>query len=217
MITRSLLTNAPKIYLPSDDRQSPSWRLNLGSQDRGRRASLGLATGQQVWWSSRTDLYPNPGDTSMLRPMMAVLFAGLLCSTAFAHCQVPCGIFNDQMRFQQMLEDETTIAKAQGQIEEIVASGLSGQAANQLGRWVMTKEEHAAKIQETIGSYFLAQRIKADSPRYVEQLKAAHAVITAAMKAKQSTDSATAKALETAIFDLYRAYEGKEPEFEHKH
>lgn len=153
----------------------------------------------------------------MLRSSLVALLAGLACTTAFAHCQVPCGIFDDQMQFQQMLEDETTIAKAQLQIEEIVAGGLSGQAANQLGRWVMTKEEHAEKIQERVGSYFLAQRIKADNPRYVEQLKAAHAVITTAMKAKQSTDPATAKALENAIFDLYRAYEGKEPTFEHKH
>jgi hypothetical protein len=48
MITQSLQTNAPKICLPSDDRQSPSWRLNLGTQDRGLRVSLGPATGQQV-------------------------------------------------------------------------------------------------------------------------------------------------------------------------
>ena len=153
----------------------------------------------------------------MLRSSLVALLAGLTCATAFAHCQVPCGIFNDQMRFQQMLEDETTIAKAQGQIEEIVASGLSGQAANQLGRWVMTKEEHAAKVQETIATYFLAQRIKTDSPRYMEQLKAAHAVTVAAMKCKQSTDAATAKALEDAILNLYRAYEGKEPAFKHSH
>ena len=79
----------------------------------------------------------------MLRSSLVALLAGLTCATAFAHCQVPCGIFDDQMRFQQLLEDETTIAKAQLQIEEIVAGGLSGQAANQLGRWVMTKEEHA--------------------------------------------------------------------------
>jgi hypothetical protein len=31
------------------------------------------------------------------------------------------------------------------------------------------------------------------------------------MKCKQSTDAATASALEKAIHDLYRAYEGKEP------
>ena len=83
-----------------------------------------------------------------------------------------------------------------------------------MARWVMTKEEHAGRVQDTMQAYFLAQRIKADSPRYVEQLKATHTVITSAMKCKQSADGTTAKALEEAIFDLYRAYEGKEPEFE---
>ena len=52
-----------------------------------------------------------------------------------------------------------------------------------------------------------------DSPRYTDQLKAAHAVTVAAMKCKQSTDTVTASALEKAIHDLYRAYEGKEPDF----
>ena len=32
-----------------------------------------------------------------------------------------------------------------------------------------------------------------------------------------SADPDTAKALEKSIFDLYRAYEGKEPDFEHSH
>jgi len=78
----------------------------------------------------------------------------------------------------------------------------------------MTKEEHAGHVQETLQAYFLAQRIKADSPRYVEQLKAAHAVITSAMKCKQSADGTTAETLKEAVFNLYRAYEGKEPDFE---
>jgi nickel superoxide dismutase len=63
----------------------------------------------------------------------------------------------------------------------------------------------------------MAQRIKADNPNYVKQLTAAHAVIVAAMKCKQSADAETAKVLEKAIFDLYRAYEGKEPDFKHEH
>lgn len=148
------------------------------------------------------------------RFLFAVAAVCLLTSTAFAHCQVPCGIYGDQLRFEQLLEDGKTIAKSQGQINELAAAGLTGQSANQLGRWIMTKDDHAAKIQATIADYFLAQRIKADSPRYVEQLKAAHAVTVAAMKCKQSTDAATAEALTAAIFDLYRAYEGKEPDFE---
>ena len=149
-----------------------------------------------------------------MRLLLAAVATVLLGSSAFAHCQVPCGIYGDQLRFEQLLEDGKTIAKAQGQINELAAAGLNGQSANQLTRWVVTKEDHAAKIQATIADYFLAQRIKADSPRYVEQLKAAHAVTVAAMKCKQSTEAATAEALEAAVLNLYRAYEGKEPAFD---
>ena len=145
--------------------------------------------------------------------LLALLATTLFCSTAFAHCQVPCGIYGDQLRFEKLLEDVNTIAKAQSQIEELTDEGLSGQSANQLGRWIITKEEHASAIQATIANYFLAQRIKSDSERYVDQLKAAHLVTITAMKCKQSVDGVTAEALEAAVLDLYRAYEGKEPEF----
>ena len=149
----------------------------------------------------------------MSRTLLALIASTLLCSTVFAHCQVPCGIYGDQLRFEQLLEDTKTIAKAQGQINELAPSAKTGQDSNQLVRWVVTKETHAGTIQNVIADYFLAQRIKSDSPRYTDQLKAAHAVTVAAMKCKQSTDAATASVLEKAIHDLYRAYEGKEPDF----
>lgn len=144
-------------------------------------------------------------------------FAASTPSTAIAHCQVPCGIYGDQLRFQQMLEDEHTISKAQVTINELASGSLDAQGHNQMSRWVTTKEEHAQKIQDTIAAYFLAQRIKPDADNYAKTLMAAHKVIIHAMKCKQSADPATAKSLETAIFDLYRAYEGKEPTFEHSH
>lgn len=141
----------------------------------------------------------------------------LISSQAFAHCQVPCGIYGDQLRFEQLLEDFRTIEKAQKQLNEIVEDHQDPQGWNQAVRWVTTKEDHASKIQKTIAEYFLAQRIKADKDNYVDLLKAAHSVTVAAMKCKQSADPATAKALEKAILDLYRVYEGKEPKFDHSH
>ena len=139
---------------------------------------------------------------------------------AVPHCEVPCGIYDDQMRFQMMLEDTETIAKSIGAINEFVShigqQPPTAREINQSMRWVTTKETHATHIQQTVAQYFLTQRIKADNERYVDQLKAAHAVMVAAMKCKQDADPATAKALKKAIFDLYRAYEGKEPNF-HKH
>ncbi|WP_149495048.1 superoxide dismutase [Ni] [Roseiconus lacunae] len=153
--------------------------------------------------------------TRLLTTTLALMFTA---SIASAHCQVPCGIYGDQMRFEQMLEDTQTISKAQSQVGEIAKGNLQeAQAINQAARWVTTKEEHATKIQSTIAAYFMAQRIKADGDNYTKKLTAAHAVMVGAMKCKQSADPATAKALEKAIFDFYRVYEGKEPDFAHSH
>jgi len=147
-------------------------------------------------------------------PFALVIAISLLSARqALAHCQVPCGVYGDQRRFEEMLEDVTTIAKS---IEEIglLASKDDALSKNQLVRWVVTKEDHASKTQKIIAEYFLTQRIKSTNDRYVEQLKAAHNVMVAAMKCKQTVDAASAKALEKAILDLYRAYEGKEPQFD---
>ena len=141
-----------------------------------------------------------------------------LATIAAAHCQVPCGIYGDQRRFELMLEDEHTCSKAQIELTKIAESGeYSPQNIQQLVRWTTNKEDHAQRIQQTMLDYFLAQRIKSDSPRYADQLETAHGVIVAAMKAKQSADPATSKKLEDAIFAFYKAYEGKEPSFEHSH
>lgn len=153
----------------------------------------------------------------MMRSALSIAFACAFTSLAMAHCQVPCGIYGDQLRFEQMLGDEHTIAKAQAQINEMTEGEITAQKVNQMARWVAAKEDHATKIQNTIAAYFMAQRIKADNKNYVKQLTAAHAVMVAAMKCKQSADPATAEMLEKKIFDLYRAYEGKEPDFKHEH
>lgn len=133
------------------------------------------------------------------------------------HCQVPCGIYGDQMRFEGMLEDTKTIAKAIAQVNEF-AEGLgtgespTAKGMNQMVRWVSNKESHAQNIQDVMSEYFFAQRIKSDHKDYTAQLATAHKVIVCAMKCKQDADGATAEALEKSILDFYRAYEGKEPE-----
>ncbi|REJ65236.1 MAG: hypothetical protein DWQ31_19045 [Planctomycetota bacterium] len=146
---------------------------------------------------------------------LATLFALLLSPVRplLAHCQVPCGIYTDQLRFEQMLEDTKTIAKAIDQVKELAGQG-DAQSVNQASRWVATKEGHASNIQKIMAEYFLTQRIKADGDDYVGKLKAAHAVMVAAMKTKQQADPATAAKLREAILDFYRAYEGKEPQLE---
>jgi len=128
---------------------------------------------------------------------------------ADAHCEVPCGVYTDQLRFESMLEDTQTIRKAMTAINDLAGKG-TGQDLNQLVRWVTTKDDHATKTQQVIAQYFMTQRIKPTQDDYVARLTAAHAVMTAAMKCKQSTAAADADALEKAIKAFHAVYEGKQ-------
>ncbi|TWT35061.1 Nickel-containing superoxide dismutase [Thalassoglobus neptunius] len=130
----------------------------------------------------------------------------LFSSRVYAHCEVPCGIYADQRRFEEMLEDQQTIAKAITNINEL-SSKTDPLSKNQLVRWVVTKESHATNVQHIIAQYFLTQRIKPTSHDYADKLKTAHAVMVAAMKCKQTVDAESATALEKAIKDFHEAYE----------
>jgi nickel superoxide dismutase len=142
----------------------------------------------------------------------SILFLALLTClsgiSAFGHCQVPCGIYADQHRFEQMLEDQATIEKAGKLIAEL-SGKKDALSHNQLSRWVATKEAHATNIQKVIAEYFMAQRIKATAKNYEAQLVSAHSVIVAAMKCKQNVDGDSAANLKKAIMALHKAYEGK--------
>ncbi len=126
-------------------------------------------------------------------------------SPAFSHCQVPCGIFDDHARVHQMLEDSVTVIKAASMMAEL-AGKTDAQSVNQMTRWVMNKESHAQKIIETISDYYLTQRVKTDQADYIERLKTHHAVMLAAMKAKQSADKSYGLALQKAIQALEKYY-----------
>lgn len=146
-----------------------------------------------------------------------ILMIGIAClcitATVYAHCQVPCGVYDDQRRFETMLEDTKTIAKALTQINEL-AKKSDALSKNQLARWVVTKEAHASNVQKIIAEYFMTQRIKPGADGYMKKLPAAHAVMVAAMGCKQKVDPATAAELKTKIRDFYVAYEGKQPNLE---
>ncbi len=128
-----------------------------------------------------------------------------------AHCQVPCGIYDDAVRIARLHEDATTIAKAITQINEL-AGKHDAQSLNQLTRWVTTKEAHASHIIEVVSEYFLTQKVKpvaagADGyDPYLKKLADHHAVMVAAMKTKQKPEPATADALHHAIDALAKHY-----------
>lgn len=130
---------------------------------------------------------------------------------AEAHCQVPCGIYDDAARITAMREDATTIGKAVAQIREL-ASKRDAQSLNQATRWIMTKENHASHIITVLSEYFLTQKVKTVAPgaagydAYLKKLADHHAVLAAAMKTKQTTDPANVEALRKAIDTLAHYY-----------
>lgn len=120
----------------------------------------------------------------ILSSIMLLLGAGRLA----AHCEIPCGIYTDDMRVEMIREDCQTIEKAMKQITELSDSDPINY--NQLIRWVTNKEEHANKIQEVVTQYYMTQRIKPDQENYHKKLEHLHAILIQAMKCKQTTDVA---------------------------
>lgn len=146
----------------------------------------------------------------MHRSLLIAAAALLLPAAAAAHCQIPCGIYDDHARVQSMLEDADTVAKSARLLQELAAKD-DVESRQQFVRWVTNKEAHAQKVIATVADYFLTQRVKPDQADYAERLARHHAVILAAMKAKQNADPAFAEALREAILALRDYY----PEHEH--
>ncbi len=140
----------------------------------------------------------------------AALFVFGQLGTASAHCQVPCGIYNDNNVIEAMHTDWVTIEKASKEIVELSKDPAAN--AHQLTRWINNKESHAQSLQQTVLDYFLAQRLKEDDPKYTEKLKLCHAVIVTAMKCKQSTDSANVEKLHNLLHEFEAAFGTKEKE-----
>ncbi|MFO7936500.1 MAG: superoxide dismutase [Ni] [Kiritimatiellia bacterium] len=143
--------------------------------------------------------------------MSALLMVALSPDKSNAHCQIPCGIYSDNVRVVMMLEDVETLAKSVAMLNELAPKN-DVQSKAQFARWVTNKEQHAEKIISTIANYYLTQRVKPAQDDYVERLKAHHAIIINAMKVKQNTEMKYVNTLKDSVQALLRYYPA-----EHKH
>lgn len=130
----------------------------------------------------------------------------------FAHCQIPCGIYNDEARFTLLEEHVTTIEKSMKLIDELSASSPESNT-NQIVRWVENKEQHADELTDIVVKYFLQQRVKPASSnsgaayaKYTQQLTLCHGLLVTSMKAKQTTDLAHVAKLRSLIGQFKRSY-----------
>ena len=155
---------------------------------------------------------------------VVLAFAALMLAPAarsWAHCQVPCGIYGDQIKFQELKQDVQTVVKAMAQITELAGKD-DAQSAQQLARWVANKESHATHIQAEAQEYFLAQRIKlpmnqSEHSAYFAKLQSLHQIIVYAMKCKQTLDPAHGESLMKAIETFESQYFGNAAHAHHHH
>lgn len=131
---------------------------------------------------------------------------------AGAHCQVPCGIFDDPERITMLYEEATTIEKAMNQMNEL-ADKQDAESRQQFVRWTNTKEDHASRIITVTSEYFLTQKIKPVAKgeegynAYLDKLALHHELMVAAMKSKQTTDPAAAQRLRDAIHAVQHVWD----------
>jgi hypothetical protein len=133
----------------------------------------------------------------------------------YAHCQIPCGIYGDEMRFGMIEENVVTIEKSMKQIVEL--SKAVGPNSNQIARWVNNKETHADDIRDIVTQYFLMQRVKPVGEKdlkgrgeYVKKLIVLHEMLVYAMKAKQTTDLSSTEKLRSLLSEFRGLYLGSE-------
>ncbi|MHC4265722.1 MAG: superoxide dismutase [Ni] [Planctomycetota bacterium] len=152
--------------------------------------------------------------TKRLLVLGAVLVALVFVTIAYSHCQIPCGIYGDQGRFDMISEHIMTIEKSMSTINEL--SKQESPDMNQIVRWVQNKDKHADELTDIVTYYFMAQRIKPpqategkDYDTYVKKLTLLHQMMVHAMKAKQTTDLEHVEKLRTLLSQFHQVYTAK--------
>ncbi|OHB64592.1 MAG: hypothetical protein A2168_00050 [Planctomycetes bacterium RBG_13_50_24] len=135
----------------------------------------------------------------------------ILASIAYSHCQIPCGIYDDEARFGEIAEHITTIEKSMKTITEL--SGQEKPNMNQIVRWVNNKDLHADELSEIVTYYFMAQRVKLPTEgdakaqnEYVNKLTLLHQMLVYSMKAKQTTDLENVEKLKSLLNEFHKVY-----------
>ena len=152
---------------------------------------------------------------NLIKFSLIVLIIAGFTGSAFAHCQVPCGIYNDMVRVVLLKEHIKTIEKSMNQINELSKDPQANM--NQLVRWVNNKDTHADAFTEIVTYYFLAQRIKIKDmtdaeayKKYQDQTVTLHQMMVYAMKCKQTTDLKNVEKLGALVDQLSALYFNEE-------
>ena len=145
--------------------------------------------------------------------ILLILLTCQIASKVNSHCQIPCGIYDDQARLDAIAEHITTIEKSIKQITEL--SQAKSPDYNQIVRWTNNKDHHADKLANIVTYYFMAQRVKptvADSGqekkymRYLQQISLLREMLVTSMKCKQTTNLKHTEELKSLLEKFKHVY-----------
>ena len=149
--------------------------------------------------------------TRKIKLLGGMLFILVFASLLYSHCQIPCGIYDDNARVDMIAEHIKTIEKSMKQISML--SEQSKPNMNQVVRWVDNKEKHADDLAQIVTYYFMAQRIKtvdksnaADHEKYIKKLTLLHEMLIYSMKSKQTADLGNVEKLRALLTEFRTAY-----------
>ena len=152
----------------------------------------------------------------MKKRVLYVLLAVILITLVFtpkllSHCEIPCGIYNDELRITLIEEHIVTIEKSMNMILKLTEG--SDKNYNQIVRWINNKEDHANSIQEIVYHYFMTQRIKPASKEdravytaYIDKLTLLHKMLIYAMKSKQTISTENIEKLRELLNNFKALY-----------
>jgi nickel superoxide dismutase len=136
--------------------------------------------------------------------LIAGTFFFFFVNGVWAHCEIPCGIYDDQARFNSLNEHITTMEKSMKQILSL--ENQKGENTNQIVRWVMNNETHANSFQKIVSQYFMTQRVKIDTKEYDQKIKLLHHMLVYSMKCKQTTDINNISILRGIVKEFRKLY-----------
>lgn len=127
-----------------------------------------------------------------MQKMKKIIFIGILtaglCHTGIiqAHCQMPCGIYHDDMVFDQIDQYVETMYKGISVLDDNKFTSVKDR--NEFVRWVLQKEKASDEAAALITQYFLQQKIKTGEDDTVKRLTSAHKLLTLLVVIKQNVD-----------------------------
>lgn len=124
----------------------------------------------------------------MKKNALIAIITIFICRTGslIAHCQMPCGIYHDEMVFNQIDQYIETMYKG---LTELKNNKFSTPVErNNFFRWVMLKETASNEMANLLTEYFLQQKIKPGEPDTAKRLISVHKMLFELTAIKQNVD-----------------------------